>query len=257
MNLDVAKPQQASSSSSWGSSSGNRERNSRPSFNRDRDRERDTAWGPGPGSRDNKDNRPPSFNRPPPSTERPKLNTNTPKPPQSPRDPPKNKPSSESIFGKSINEDEVKKMNKIAEDRVKREMEREAHQRKELENRDREREKVNRNPRTSGRGDTQPEDSRFNSSWRGNKPGGTTVKPPFNTNFRQDDTSRPAGRGPQKSVVDSEGFRGQTSRPTGHNRAWENQGPSSARARDPETQTKNQNPKESQNKFGILDGDEE
>jgi len=151
-------------------------------------------------------------------------------------------------------------MNKISEERLKREMEREA-QKRELEKRDRDK-VVPRNPRTPGRGDTQPEDSRFNSSWRGGKGSTTTtsVKPPYNMNYSrqgQDDNSRPqSARGPQKSVVDSEGFRGQNTRPTGHTRAWENQG-SSSRPRDQEAQTKNLNPKEIQNKFASLEGDEE
>lgn len=143
-------------------------------------------------------------------------------------------------------------MDKVAEERLKKEMERDAQresQRREQDKRDKE--KMTRSPRTTGRGDTQPED-RSASSWRGKQ--STNVKPPYNMNYaRQDDNSRPTGRGPQKPVVDSEGFRGQTSRP-GHNRAWENQGTSS---RSQDTQTKNQNPKESQNKFASLEGDEE
>jgi len=130
-----------------------------------------------------------------------------------PREPAKPKGSAENPFGTAITD--VARMNQIAEERLKRDLEREAKKKAEEEKR-REGDRPDRNFKN-------PTSPRESESWRNNNN--------TSSNFgRRVEPTKAPERKPSRPpvVVDSEGFREQTSHSRSTNRGWETPGTGSA-----------------------------
>jgi len=252
LNVDVAKPPNKSNTS-WGP--GNRDRDSnreQANGNRSSYRSDNTSWGP--GNRDRDSNRPnySSSSRPPgsnynnnnnnskpPAGDRPKLNLNPPTQKTEPvrAEPVKPKGSHENPFGTAFTD--VDKMNKLSQERVQRELEREALKKKEEDQRRSEQEK-NRPPKFNNTRGEERESWRNNQSSKAPTPWGRSRDNPVSPRGQEDahrGYSAGTGNGNERRarppVVDSDGFQ-QSGR-----RGWEVSGSgSAARVAQSEAQSK-------------------